>query len=594
MNLMNFAPGSVKITGGLIKQRFDLNHKYVSSLKNENLLQNHLLEAGLWTIHGKPNECHWGWESPLCQLRGHFLGHWMSAASRIYLAVGDEQLKARVNQIVIELARCQKANGGEWVASIPEKHLEWAYTGKQVWAPHYTVHKTMMGLFEAYKLLGNEQALDILIRFARWFTRYTKRFTRKEMDDILDVETGGMLEVFAFLYGETKRQEHRDLLQAYDRSRFFDRLIAGEDVLTDMHANTTIPEVLGAARAYEVTGEQRWRHIVASYWKCAVTDRGHYCTGGQTTGEVWTPPHEFSTRLSATNQEHCTVYHMMALAEHLFRWTGRAEYADYWERNLYNGILAQQSGRTGMVAYYLGMAAGSKKGWGHPTENFWCCHGTLVQAQSRYDTSIFYENEDGLTLSQYIPCRAEWIRKGIPIKLSLLNLAYDNKENRPDAWVYELAVACEIEMPFNLNIRLPWWLSDMPKITVNGQVLETSHTPSSFLGINRVWKNDKVIIELPKKLIAEPMADRPDTVAFLNGPVTYAGLVPSSIMLTGDIASPEAMLSPSYIREWDQWRLHYNTMNQPDNIQLIPLYEVEDQNYTLYFPVSHRCHPQAQ
>ena len=42
------------------------------------------------------------------------------------------------------------------------------------------------------------------------------------MDDILDVETGGMLEVWADLYGLTGEQEHLELLQRYDRPRLFD------------------------------------------------------------------------------------------------------------------------------------------------------------------------------------------------------------------------------------------------------------------------------------------------------------------------------------------------------------------------------------
>ena len=42
-----------------------------------------------------------------------------------------------------------------------------------------------------------------------------------------------------------------------------------------MHMNTTIPEVQGAARAWEVTGEERWREIVEAYWRCGVTERGY-------------------------------------------------------------------------------------------------------------------------------------------------------------------------------------------------------------------------------------------------------------------------------------------------------------------------------
>ena len=48
-----------------------------------------------------------------------------------------------------------------------------------------------------------------------------------------------------------------------------------------------------------------------------MTDRGTYCTGGQTSGEVWTPPFEFAARLGDKNQEHCTVYNMIRLADYL-------------------------------------------------------------------------------------------------------------------------------------------------------------------------------------------------------------------------------------------------------------------------------------
>ena len=84
-----------------------------------------------------------------------------------------------------------------------------------------------------------------------------------------------------------------------------------------MHANTTIPEVQGAARAWEVTGERRWRDIVEAYWRSAVTDRGYFATGGQTNGEIWTPPFKQAAHLSEKNQEHCVVYNMMRLADYL-------------------------------------------------------------------------------------------------------------------------------------------------------------------------------------------------------------------------------------------------------------------------------------
>ncbi|HEY3342676.1 MAG TPA: beta-L-arabinofuranosidase domain-containing protein, partial [Anaerolineae bacterium] len=341
------APDRVGLLPSMFQQRYALNRKYMMSLASENLLQNFYMEAGLWSPPQKPVDCHWGWESPTSQVRGHFLGHWLSGAASIYAETRDMEIKAKADHIVAELARCQQENGGEWVGSIPEKYLEWLARGKQVWAPQYMLHKTMMGLLEMYRQASNVQALDVIQKCAGWFTRWTAKFTRQQMDDILDTETGGMLELWADMYAVTGKQEYLDLLYRYDRPRFFNRLLNGEDALTNMHANTTIPEIQGAARAWEVTGDQRWRDIVEAYWRSAVQERGAYCTGGQTCGEIWTPPGELAARLGDKNQEHCTVYNMMRLAQYLLTWTGDVAYADYWERNLYNGILAQQHPQTG-------------------------------------------------------------------------------------------------------------------------------------------------------------------------------------------------------------------------------------------------------
>ena len=58
----------IKLLPGLFKKRFDINRSYVISLETQNLLQNHYLEAGLWAPWGKPENAHWGWESPTCQI----------------------------------------------------------------------------------------------------------------------------------------------------------------------------------------------------------------------------------------------------------------------------------------------------------------------------------------------------------------------------------------------------------------------------------------------------------------------------------------------------------------------------------------------
>ncbi len=608
-----FAPAEAALRPGLFLDRRGLNRAYLLSLKPENVLQNHYLEAGLGSFGQIRNTVfgggdlrvengdgrHWGWESPSCQVRGQFLGHWLSAAARLAAAGGEPELKIRADHVVAELARCQEKNGGEWVFSIPEKYLHWTARGQPTWAPHYVIHKTLLGLLDAHRWLGSGAALEIVVRAARWFHRWTRPFSRKQMDDILEVETGGLLEAWADLYAATGEREHRDLIERYTRNRLFAPLLEGRDALTNMHANTTIPEAHGAARAYEATGNERWRKIVEAYWDWAVDRRGAFATGGQTAGEIWTPPFEFAARRGDKNQEHCVVYNLIRLADYLFRWTGDAKYADYIERNLWNGILAQQHPRTGMIAYFLPLAAGSRKPWGSPTCDFWCCHGTLVQAHTLHEKWIYYRGRDEIAVCQYIPSslQAELGGKKVRLALSLDEQATGYADNnasaagsrhRPDRLRVRLAVDCAEPTEFTLKLRIPDWVQGKPTLTVDGKPQPAAAKRQGFLALRRRWHKAILELDLPRGLSVCPIPDEPDTVAFLDGPVVLAGLCDREISLVGDKTKPGSILKPDNERQWGTWLHGYRTVGQPVNLSLKPLHEIVDEPYTVYFPVRRR------
>ncbi len=430
----------------------------------------------------------------------------------------------------------------------------------------------------------------------RWFHRWTNDLSPEQLDEILDVETGGMLEVWANLYGVTGSHKYRDLMERYDRPHLFDPLLAGVDVLTNMHANTTIPEVQGAARAWEVTGDERWREIVEAYWRSAVTQRGYYCTGGQTNGEIWTPASEFSTRLGDKTQEHCVVYNMMRLAKTFLTWTGEASYADYWERNLYNGILAQQHPDDGRTAYLLPLRSGAVKQWGTPTQDFWCCHGTFVQAHTIYTNNIFFQDKDGLILSQYIPSELRWEHAGQAVKVTLVEDPQLDHSSRPESMAYRLSLTCDSPQEFTLKFRIPWWVSEKPAVFINGVAQDVPFAPSSFVSLDRVWASDEIRIIFPRHLTACALPDRPEMVAFMDGPVVLAGLLDhgdhhagrdllEEWTLVGDPADPRSILTPDNVREWTYWRGDYRTHGQARNIQFVPLHAVRDERYGVYFPI---------
>ncbi|MHA7964221.1 beta-L-arabinofuranosidase domain-containing protein [Paenibacillus sp. CAU 1782] len=618
-----FAPGGAKLSEGPLVSRFQLNKNYVMSLTNDNLLRSFRMEAGLWSYSGNggtttasttnlegPEHWHWGWESVTCELRGHMMGHWLSAAARIYAQTKDIMVKAKADTIVAELAQCQEAHGGEWLAAFPETFMHRLIVGKWVWAPHYTIRKLLMGLLEMHKLAGNEQALHILKGMASWFHRWTAGFSREEMDDLLDMETGGMLEAWADLYGITGDETHRVLMMRYVRHRLFDRLLASEDVLTNKHANTQIPEALGAARVYEVTGDETFRRITEAFWECAVAKRGFVATGAGDDGELWMPPGGMAARLGA-GQEHCCNYNMMRLAHVLLRWTGDCAYADYWERRFVNGVLSHQHGETGMISYFLGVGPGSRKTWGSETGHFWCCHGTLIQANSAYESQIFMKDDQGVAIMQWIPSSLKFQHEGTEIGLSIEQdgqhgLYPLNKwsvtgmraitevdkpplpAGRPEAFRYKVSVTCGGEAEFELKLRLPWWVNGKAVIAVNGVIREDAPEGAGFYVLRRLWSSgDVVSVELPKKLVAEPLQGAPGTFAFADGPVVLAGLTEEERILSGDADRPESLLSVDRERNHSWWNAgYYKTRGQASAIRFIPLYEIKDEPYTVYFPIA--------
>ncbi|WKK70289.1 glycoside hydrolase family 127 protein [Rathayibacter oskolensis] len=603
MTLTHPAPSETRLSRGVFDDRRRLNRSYLLSLTDEGLLQNFLIEAGIgdqgWHLHPSEDsrearglDRHWGWETPGSQLRGHFLGHWLSAAAREVAVTGDALLRARIDSVLDGLERCQEENGGGWIWAIPRGYLDRLATGRPIWAPQYAMHKLLMGLVDLHRDLGDERALRMAREATTPLLEWVRGFDDAQFQQILEVETGGMLEVWADLLEATGDPVYSELLERYYRRWLFDGLLEGRDVLTNKHANTTIPEVLGAARAYEVTGEERWRRIVEAYWEQAVTLRGTFCTGGQTSGEIWTPPFEFAARRGEKTQEHCGVYNMIRLADVLLRWTGDLAYADYIELNLYNGILAQQNPRTGMVAYFLPLEGGARKNWGSPTEDFWCCHGTLVQAHTRHSGLVFYRGGDTeLVVAQHIDAstRVQTAAGEARVRVEVLdNAGYVGPDSnageagdahRPSASRVRIAVD---GAALTVRVRVPEWTVGAPALAGS----EAASLDDGALVIQHPGGATSVDVAFGSEVRAVPIPDEPATVAFVEGPVVLAGLVDREVSLRGDASTASALLAPDNERQWTQWLRGYRSTGQPTSIRFRPVHEIVDEPFSLYFPVS--------
>lgn len=590
--------GSVKILPGVFRERMDVNRQYLLELDTNCLLQNFYLEAGIilpgLQVVDNPETAnlHWGWEAPTCQLRGHFLGHWISAAAKLIAADDEPELRVKLDKIVSELARCQELNGGEWVGSIPEKYFTRLIKNQYIWSPQYVMHKTIVGLSDAYIYAGNTQALDILSHLSDWYITWTEKAAETNPHAVYAGEEAGMLEVWAQLYQLTKDEKYLTLAKRYADAGLFRKLKEGKDSLTNCHANASIPFTHGAAKMYEITGDSDWLEVIKLFWKVAVTDRGMFSTTGMNAGEFWVPPHMQGHFLGSSDQEFCTVYNMVRTASYLLKYTGEAQYADYIERALYNGFLAQQNAQTGMPAYFLPLGAGSRKKWGTKTRDFWCCHGTMVQAQTLYPELVWFTDGDKITAAQYIPSEFTAEMNGANVTVSQTTgmkyyndqAFFDEKDDgQMSRWLLKFSVKCDKPVRFTLSLRVPEWAKGV-ELEVNGKNT-AAPVKDGWLDITADWQNDSVQVFFPSELRAETLPDMPELMSVVDGPIVLAGITGSDCGITGaDKLNEQFMPQMEHTYGTFPWRQNsWRTRNQPQSVMFRPLYEVTDEEYTVYF-----------
>ena len=510
-----FEMPEVRLLEGPFREVMLRDKAYLFKLDSDRLLHSFRLTAGLPTS-AQP---YGGWEAPNGELRGHSMGHYLSACALMYASTGDEALKAKADAIVVELAKCQAALPGQgyhrgFLSAYPEEFFDRVDACKRVWAPYYTLHKIMAGLLDMYQHCGNRQALDILSGMADWLKLRVDRLSTEQMQKALQNEHGGMNEVFANLYAVTGNPDHLRMAKAFNHAVIFAPLARGEDKLDGLHANTQIPKIIGAAREYELTGEKEFREIAVNFWENVALKRS-YCIGGHSEGEHFFPVATFSKHLGPTTAETCNTYNVLKLTRHLFEWEPSAKVMDFYERALFNQILGSQDPETGMLIYFASLKPGHFKDYSTPDNSFWCCVGTGMENHAKYCDTIYSHVGDSLYVNLFIASELTWKEKGVVVR----------QETRfPESDTTRLTLKCGKPTKLAVKIRRAAWASNGMNAVVNGKRIEAEGAPGSYVTIEREWKDgDTLEIQFPMVPRLEAMPDDPSVVAVLYGPITLAG-----------------------------------------------------------------------
>jgi len=568
----------------------ELDLRYLRSLDPERLLVHFKKVSGIPTDAAE----YGGWESESRELRGHSIGHYLSAASRMYKLTGDTILLNNCSYIINELSRCQKANKNGYLSAFPDEYLDRVEAMEPVWAPYYTLHKILTGLNDSYLYFENETALATALQLSHYLYKRITPLGIDKFQQVLDkTEQGGMNELFWNIYAETGDTICRALaLDFYQRS-YFEPMTHRVDKLAGQHSNSLIPNVVGIAREYEVTGDITRRQMAEWFWGQVVNTRS-YVTGGTSNGEHWnTEPWHMDTELGAGAHESCCTYNMIKLSDHLWDWNGDVKYQDYIERALINGILPTQNPESGMSMYYVSMAPGYYKTWGTPESSFWCCTGTGMENFARTAEYIYDVKDDRIYINQFISSA---------LGFSELGLKLIQTTDMPLGSSTVIETECTGKKSFRLAVRIPSWSGNNYSVKLNGRILSSKASSGSYLMVDREWRNgDKLEITFKPSLWSSLLPVSNNFVAFGYGPVVLAARfgeagVDSTLRVRygpydgGPVNVPAVQFGTdeitTYVQPVDLENRQFSIRSvDGKQIEMVPFLNIYKEYYSVYLPV---------
>ena len=152
-------------------------------------------------------------------------------------------------------------------------------------------------------------------------------------------EFGGMNVVMAQLAELTGKEEFLKCARLFDNDKLYRPLMRYQDQLNGIHANQHIPQILGAIEIYKASGDLKYLEMARAFWTTGTENRT-YATGGVGEGEMFQGYREIGKLLTASTQETCASYNMLKLTRELYQMDPDSRYMDYYEKTLYNHILA--------------------------------------------------------------------------------------------------------------------------------------------------------------------------------------------------------------------------------------------------------------
>ncbi|WP_408072152.1 beta-L-arabinofuranosidase domain-containing protein [Butyrivibrio sp. JL13D10] len=561
--------GAVKIIDKYCREAFDIEVKNLLLLDADRLLAGFRETAGLVAgldvvdieklMKGK-KRYGGSWEDGL--IGGHTLGHYITALAQALAnqtLTGDERtaVSDRLDYILEALKECQELTKGTseegyiFGAAMPTREfrdnpfLQFENVEKglshpflEAWVPWYTVHKILTGLNASYKFAGKEAGLEVANDFGMWIVRRALSWSEEVNRTVLSIEYGGMNDCLYELYKINKdlKQEGSSLYHPefekikeaahrFDEVPLYEKILSGkENVLNNVHANTTIPKFVGALARYEIDhNERKYLEYAEGFWDMVIS-KHTYVTGGNSEDEHFGEDNILDKERTAVNNETCNTYNMLKYSRRLFAQTGKKKYLDYAERTFINAILASQNHETGFTTYFQAMATGYQKVFNSLDGNFWCCTGTGYENFTKLQDGLYFENEKELIVALFLGSSYEGEDYTVSTECDFTS---------SDEVTISVTPKSGKVFDKDLLLRIPTWVIGKPVVMFHGEE-EYVEERDGFLVIpaKAVENGGEFVLKLPMGITCHNLQDGADTYAFMYGPFVLSARLGMAKMKT--------------------------------------------------------------
>ncbi len=600
------------LDGSPIAAAVAANRTNVLALDPDRLLAPFRREAGL-PAKAQP---YGNWESS--GLDGHTAGHYLSALAHMIAAgedTPDAQLRTRLSYMLGELQACQTAFGDGYLGGVPGSRELWrAVAGGDVaalgrkWVPWYNLHKTFAGLRDAHLEAGDARARELLVALGDWCVAVTARLTDAQMQQMLAIEHGGMNESLADLFAITGDRKYLQVAERFNHHAVLDPLVAHRDELTGKHANTQIPKVIGLERLAALTGDQAADCGARFFWE-EVTQHRSVAFGGNSVSEHFNDPRDFQGLLHhREGPETCNTYNMLRLTEQLFTSAPSAAYADFYERALYNHLLASINPQHPGYVYFTPIRPAHYRVYSEVENSFWCCVGTGMENPGRYGAFIYARAKDGLYVNLFVASE---------LRASDLGLTLRQETGFPAEEASRLTLRLSAPQTFTLHLRVPGWVAPGAfSLRINGEPMPVAGEPCSYVPVRREWHDgDRIELALPMRTTLAQLPDGSPWYAILHGPIVLAapagtwdmaGLRADDSRMAHVAAGPvlpldqapvlladAATITSKVVADPAAGPLHFRLVDiveptPPQGVPLVPFFQLHDSRYQMYWELTTR------